>query len=66
VFISDECFSSLLINYELADYVCIKDTVSKVAGYAIIVLSSFLKVPIIVNIMRSGTVSGLAISSVCV
>mmetsp|Transcript_35239 Transcript_35239/g.43492 ORF Transcript_35239/g.43492 Transcript_35239/m.43492 type:complete len:290 (+) Transcript_35239:295-1164(+) len=64
VFISDECFSSLLINYELADYVCIKDTVSKVAGYAIIVLSSFLKVPIIVNIMRSGTVSGLAISSV--
>lgn len=58
VFISDSCFDSLLVNYELTDTSCLKETISKVAGYGIVILSSILKVPVIVNIMQSGCVTG--------
>mmetsp|Transcript_16051 Transcript_16051/g.18771 ORF Transcript_16051/g.18771 Transcript_16051/m.18771 type:complete len:303 (-) Transcript_16051:697-1605(-) len=64
VFISDSCFDSLLVNYELTDTSCLKETISKVAGYGIVILSSILKVPVIVNIIQSGCVTGLSISSI--
>lgn len=61
--ISELCFSELFIHFELFNFSCMKDLVSKLAGYAIVLLSSILKLPILYNILSTKTTEGLSISS---
>mmetsp|Transcript_4366 Transcript_4366/g.6489 ORF Transcript_4366/g.6489 Transcript_4366/m.6489 type:complete len:251 (+) Transcript_4366:91-843(+) len=62
--ISDTCFDRLLLDLDLLHVECLKATVSKVAGYGILVFSSVLKLPLILNILASKSVSGLSASSI--
>lgn len=64
LFISDGCFDSLLVHWNHRDIECLKQTISKVAGYGIIALASILKLPLIINIVKAGSTVGLATSSI--
>lgn len=58
------CFQSLLVDFNvLNDVDCLKAVVSKTAGYAIVVLAAILKLPIVINILRNKSVSGLSAKS---
>lgn len=59
----DDCFERLVKNLDVSDLECVKKTVSEVLGYAIITGAFIVKVPQILNIVRSGSTTGLAPSS---
>ncbi|GBG26807.1 Mannose-P-dolichol utilization defect 1 protein [Hondaea fermentalgiana] len=62
--ISDGCFDSLVLDLNVADTLCLKETLSKVAGYGIIVMATVLKLPLILNILKARSVDGLSTTSV--
>jgi len=62
--VSDACFDSLVLEWNVFDVACIKAALSKGAGYGIVVFSSVLKLPLIINIVRSQSVAGLSTLSV--
>jgi mannose-P-dolichol utilization defect protein 1 len=64
--VSDACFDSLVLRWNVLDVACIKLALSKAAGYGIVVFSSVLKVPLILNIARSRSVAGLSTAAVYV
>jgi len=60
---SPECYDTLLVKFDIMGFLvpeCLKFTISKGLGYAIIVGALILKVPQIKNILSSGSVEGLA------
>mmetsp|Transcript_18186 Transcript_18186/g.35719 ORF Transcript_18186/g.35719 Transcript_18186/m.35719 type:complete len:250 (+) Transcript_18186:188-937(+) len=61
---SDYCFDSLVMDLNILDVPCLKEAVSKAAGYGIVVFSSILKLPLISNIVTTASVDGLSTTSV--
>lgn len=59
----DDCFERLVEDLDVGNIECVKKTVSEVLGYAIITGAFIVKVPQILNIVRSGSTAGLAPSS---
>ena len=55
----EDCLNKFL-GYEFDDMECIKFTISKGIGFAIVGGSSILKLPQIIKIINSGSVEGLA------
>ena len=55
-----ECYIKFFADKDFSDMNCIKQTLSKAIGLAIIVASSILKVPQMAKILGSGSVEGLS------
>lgn len=61
--IGDKCYSSLVLDIDVADEGCLKLAVSKALGVGIVAASSVVKVPQIVNLARSRSASGVSFLS---
>lgn len=61
--IGDKCYSSLVLDIDVADEGCLKLAVSKALGVGIVAASSVVKVPQIVNLVRSRSASGISFLS---
>lgn len=61
--IGDKCYSSLVLDIDVADESCLKLAVSKALGVGIVAASSVVKVPQIVNLARSRSASGVSFLS---
>lgn len=61
--IGDKCYSSLVLDIDVADEACLKLAVSKALGVGIVAASSVVKVPQIVNLARSRSASGVSFLS---
>ncbi|KUI58177.1 hypothetical protein VP1G_05461 [Cytospora mali] len=61
--IGDKCYSSLVLDIDVADAECLKYAVSKALGIGIVAASSVVKVPQIVNLVRSRSASGISFLS---
>jgi mannose-P-dolichol utilization defect protein 1 len=58
------CFQSLVVDFNVLDDVdCAKAVISKALGYVIVVAAAILKLPIVINILKSKSVSGLSTKS---
>ena len=55
----DDCFDKFLVKYDFTDLECIKFTISKGIGLAIILGSSILKLPQILKIVSNKSVEGI-------
>lgn len=58
----EDCFDKFTSN-DFTDQECLKVTISKGIGFAIVAGSSILKLPQIIKIVSSGSVDGLAAMS---
>jgi len=56
----DDCFDKFFVNKEFTDMECIKFTISKAIGLAIIVGSGIVKVPQVLKIMSNKSVEGIS------
>ncbi|KAK7743572.1 hypothetical protein SLS53_004107 [Cytospora paraplurivora] len=61
--IGEKCYSSLVLDIDLTDNDCLKLAVSKALGIGIVAASSIVKVPQIVNLVRSKSASGVSLLS---
>lgn len=61
--IGDKCYSSLVLDIDVADEACLKLAVSKALGVGIVAASSVVKVPQIINLARSRSASGVSFLS---
>lgn len=61
--IGEKCYSSLVLDIDVADSDCLKLVVSKALGIGIVGASSIVKVPQIVNLVRSRSASGVSFLS---
>lgn len=61
--IGDKCYSSLVLDIDVADEGCLKLAVSKALGVGIVAASSVVKVPQIINLVRSRSASGISFLS---
>lgn len=61
--INQQCFDSLYGELNYKDVECLKMVLSKLAGYGIVGGAGLLKVPIIINILRNKSATGLSSSS---
>lgn len=61
--LGDKCYSSLVLDIDVADEGCLKLAVSKALGVGIVAASSVVKVPQIVNLARSRSASGVSFLS---
>ncbi|KAH8766751.1 mannose-P-dolichol utilization defect 1 protein [Diaporthe sp. PMI_573] len=61
--IGDKCYSSLVMDIDVADEACLKLAVSKALGVGIVAASSVVKVPQIINLARSRSASGVSFLS---
>lgn len=61
--IGETCYSSLLLDVNLEDQVCLKLAISKALGIGIIAASSIVKVPQILKIARSRSAAGVSFLS---
>ena len=61
--ISDACVEELVFKLNLAHAPCVKDTLARSAGWAIVVLSGALKVPMVVNVVRQRSAVGLDLTA---
>lgn len=61
--IGEQCYSSLVLDIDVADADCLKLAVSKALGIGIVGASSIVKVPQIVNLVRSRSASGVSFLS---
>lgn len=57
--ISDVCYTSLVVEQHFDDALCLKSTLSKVLGLAIVAGSGALKLPQIYSIVADKSVHGL-------
>ena len=58
----EDCYNKF-IAYDFSDQECLKVTISKAIGLAIVVGSGILKLPQIIKILSSGSVEGIAAMS---
>ena len=57
--VSDACYTSLVVEQHFDDTACLKSTISKVLGLAIVAGSGALKLPQIYRIVADKSVHGL-------
>jgi len=62
--LTEECADVFLLKLDLLHKDCLKKTVSKGLGYAIVVASAGLKLPVIANVVRARSAMGMSTSSV--
>ncbi|KRX06106.1 hypothetical protein PPERSA_09718 [Pseudocohnilembus persalinus] len=60
---TEKCFNTFFVDNNFAEIPCIKLTLSKTVGLAIVAFSAILKVPQILKIVKSNSTEGLAYSS---
>lgn len=56
----DDCFEAFFTKHDFTNGECLKLTLSKLVGFAIIAGSAILKVPQIVKILKAGSVEGIS------
>lgn len=56
----EDCFDKFVNKKDFSDKECIKFTISKAVGLAIVAGSSILKIPQIIKILASGSVEGIS------
>lgn len=61
--IGDVCYTSLVENLNIQDMGCIKYSISKCLGLAIVLGGSIVKVPQILNIVKNKSAQGLSLTS---
>ncbi|KAF3764546.1 mannose-P-dolichol utilization defect 1 protein [Cryphonectria parasitica EP155] len=61
--LGEQCYSSLVLDIDVADLECLKFAVSKALGIGIVAASSIVKVPQILNLVRSKSASGVSFLS---
>ncbi|KAI9255225.1 hypothetical protein BDA99DRAFT_442393 [Phascolomyces articulosus] len=61
--IGDQCYVSLVEDFDLTDVPCIKYAISKALGFGIVVGGSIVKIPQILTIMNAGSARGLSLAS---
>lgn len=61
--LGDTCYTSLVLDIDVADAACLKLAVSKALGIGIVGASSVVKVPQILNLVRSRSASGVSFLS---
>lgn len=61
--LGDQCYSSLILDIDVADIECLKLAISKALGIGIVAASSIVKVPQILNLVRSKSASGVSFLS---
>lgn len=61
--LGDQCYSSLVLDIDVADVECLKLAISKALGIGIVAASSIVKVPQILNLVRSKSASGVSFLS---
>ncbi|BGP19084.1 hypothetical protein JCM10213v2_007171 [Rhodosporidiobolus nylandii] len=61
--IGQECYTSLVWNTDLTDAHCLKYSLSKGLGLAMVAGGAILKLPQIITVVRSGSARGLSLSS---
>ncbi|SCV70310.1 BQ2448_1704 [Microbotryum intermedium] len=62
-FISQECFTTLIYNTDLGDHRCIRYSISKALGLAIVLGGIIVKLPQIIKIINARSARGLSLSS---
>ncbi|KAJ4394085.1 hypothetical protein N0V93_003302 [Gnomoniopsis smithogilvyi] len=58
-----QCYSSLVLDIDILDFDCDKLAISKILGIAIVSAASFVKVPQIINLVRSKSADGISLVS---
>lgn len=61
--VGDTCYTSLVENLNIQDFDCIKYSISKCLGLAIVLGGSIVKVPQILNIVKNKSAQGLSLTS---
>ena len=56
----EDCYDKFIVKKDFTDNECIKFTISKAVGFAIIAGSSILKLPQIIKILSNGSVEGIS------
>ena len=56
----EDCFESIVHNFDFTNTDCIKFAISKAIGYSIIAGSAILKVPQILKILKNKSVEGIS------
>ena len=64
--LTNQCAEEFFIKFNFFHWECLKKSLVKAVGYAIVVLSSILKLPIIVNIIKNQSAIGLSASSLLI
>ncbi|KAL4434946.1 hypothetical protein ABPG74_017702 [Tetrahymena malaccensis] len=64
IFFTEECFDTFFVKNDFVNAQCIKFTLSKVLGTGIVVLSTILKVPQIIKIVKNKSVEGLSFPAI--
>lgn len=59
----EDCFNKFVNNHDFSDTDCIKFTISKGIGLAIVVGSAIVKLPQILKIVSNGSVEGISAMS---
>lgn len=62
--LTDECAKTFLADYHFLNAECLKLTVTKALGYAIVLLSAVLKLPMILTVLKAESTMGLNTPSV--
>lgn len=61
--LGEQCYSSLVLDIDILDFDCDKLAISKILGIAIVSAASFVKVPQIINLVRSKSADGISLVS---
>lgn len=61
--LGDACYASLVLDLDVADAACLKLAVSKALGVGIVAASSVVKVPQVLNLVRSRSAAGVSFLS---
>lgn len=61
--LGEQCYSNLVLDIDVTDADCLKLAVSKALGIGIVAASSIVKVPQIINLVRSRSASGVSFLS---
>jgi len=63
-FVSEECFTTLFVNANLFDQMCLKAFISKGLGFAMTAFSAIVKMPQVVTMLRNKTAVGVSRTAV--
>ncbi|KAF7729944.1 hypothetical protein EC973_003357 [Apophysomyces ossiformis] len=61
--VGETCYDSLIQNFNLTDFACIKYALSKALGFGIVLGGSIVKIPQIVTIVAKKSAEGLSLAS---
>ena len=63
-FVTEECFTTLFVEANLFDQMCLKAFISKGLGFAMTAFSAIVKMPQVVTMLRNKTAVGVSRTSV--